>query len=150
MEIASKHVTLFKQRVTGKGKDANGMPFPAYSDAYLDKLQNDFRDESGKRLEGYEGLALDTSAQKISKRLFNLRGLTMRNLRVRRVKGDWYMIGWDGEAAQIVEQNQNRRKKRDIASDIPNDEFNRVVQMFGKVFDDEMRAVRDKTIYVGR
>ena len=147
--VAAKHLARFKKRIGTDGLDKNGQQLPPYSEAYLDKLQSDFRDENGKRIAGYEGLALNTSPAKIAKRQFSLRGNTVRNLTVRKVESDSYTLGWDGEAAEIVEKNAGRKKKRDVINDIPDAEYKFIMKELGIAIDKEFAKVKSKTIKVG-
>ncbi len=118
-KVAAQHLARFKKRVTKDGLDKSGMQFPTYSEDYLDQLQSDFKNEDGDRPKHLRGVSLNTSPTKIAKRQFQLRGNTMRNLDVRKVETDSYTLGWDGEAAEIVEVNAARKKKRDVINDIP-------------------------------
>lgn len=146
-KIAALHVTKFKRRVTRDGLDKNGNPFPEYSEAYLEFLRNDGKEE-GKRRGDVAGVSLTVNPEKIAKRQFILRGLTMRNFRVREVRQDSYTLGWDDEAAGIVEANANRRKKRDIIG-VPESEMNWVVDQLGGLVDKEFEKFKDVTIKVG-
>ena len=89
---------------------------------------------------------MTTSGVKIAKRQFTLRGLTMRNMRIRGVKTNSYTIGWDGEFADIVDYNANR--KRDITN-IPSKEVDWVLSKLGILIDKEFARVKDKTVKVG-
>lgn len=146
-KIAQFHVKKFHDRVENKGIDAKGDQLPKYSEGYIKQLQADFRNKSGKRTK-YAGISLETSSQKIAKRTFRLRGLTMKNFRVREVKKDSYQIGWDGEAAGIVEENMARG--RDVGSGIPDDEFQWVLRQFGDVVENQFKQLKDKTVIVGK
>lgn len=137
--VAERHKALFFDRVTEKGLDYKGRPFPKYSKAYLKLLGKDYRKESGERYKGFENLPLSTSGQKIGKRQFNLRGLTMANFRVRKVNSDGYYLGWDGEPAAIVEGNA--KKGRDIINDIPDSEKEFVVKELGLLVDKEFDKI---------
>lgn len=149
-KIAADHLTIFKRRVTVQGRDKDGQAFPAYSDSYRERLESDFKDESGKRYKGYGGISLTTGGAKIARRQFLLRGLTMKNLAFRKCGTDYYIIGWDGEAAEIVEQNARRRKNpRNIADGIPNSEFDMILSWMGKSIDKQWKKIKNKTIRVG-
>jgi len=146
-KIAAEHITKFKQRVTQRGLDKDDQPFPKYSDSYMDFLLSNGK-TNGKRKANVKGLPLTVNPTKIARRLFFLRGLTMRNFRVRGVSTDNYTLGWDGEAAGIVEANAGRRVKRDIIG-VPDSEMNWVLSRLGKLIDKEFAKIKSKTIKVG-
>ncbi len=143
--VAVEHVTFMNKRVTKRGIDGFGRKFKKYSKGYEDLKKNDFRTEDGDRYRGYEGIALNTQ---VSPPNFQLRGLTMKNLRQRKVGKDFYEIGWDGEAAAIVEGNASRG--RDIANEIPDLEYKWVLGKLGIVIEKEWKKIKNTTISVGR
>lgn len=146
-KIAALHQTKFYKRVAEQGKDKDGNQLPEYSESYLDFLQSDAR-EGGKRIGGLKGISIDNSPAKIAKRKFRLRGRTMSNFGVRDIQKDEYQLGWDGEAAGIVEINANRRIKRDIIG-VPDKEMDWVVNLLGKSFDRQINKVKNITVNVG-
>ncbi|KPK95799.1 hypothetical protein AMJ80_03560 [bacterium SM23_31] len=136
--IASEHITKFNQRVITKGEDARGRKFKKYSKQYAKLKANRFKTKSGKSYKG-----VPTVASQLSHPDFVLRGLTMKNLRFREAGKDYYIIGWDGEAAAIVEGNQSRG--RDIASTIPDEEFNWILNRLGKTIEKEWKKIKNVT-----
>lgn len=142
-KIANLHVGKFFLRVTKEGRDYKGNQFKPYSKDYLKLLEKDFRKKNGGRYAGYEGIALNTSGEKRSKRPLELRGLSMNNLRVRGSAKDSYTIGWDGEPAAIIEGNA--RKGRNVIDDLPPDEWQWVVDQLGDAVEDEWKKVPNVT-----
>ena len=125
-QIAGKHLTLFKRRVTEQGQDYKGKKFPEYSDKYKKLKSGGMKKKDGGRLKGFGGIHTDTE---VGTPNFKLRGLTMLGLRKREERTDSYKIGWDGEAGAIVDGQS--KKGRDVASGIPDKEHNRLVKWFG-------------------
>lgn len=117
LAVAKKHMAVFIRRVTREGIGAKGNRLPKYSKKYMEMLQADMRNDAGERMPQYRGASLETGADKISRRLFVLTGRTMSNFRFRRYTKNSYELGWDGEAAGIVQENYMRG--RDVMSDIP-------------------------------
>lgn len=148
-KIAADHTSLFKKRVRA-GRDKDGNQLPKYSAGYIKSLRRDMkRAKDGKRYKGLEGIGLETSGSKIAKRPLILRGLTMKNLEPRKHGSDFYEIGWDGEAASIVDWQAE--KGRDIINDIPDDEMQRIVSWLGDAVEDEWKKIPNvTTIRVGK
>lgn len=136
--VAERHKSMMYERVLS-GKDYRGRQFPKYSKGYNKLLRKDFRKKDGQRYSRYAGVPLTTGGNKISQRPLNLRGLTMSNFRVRSVRKDSWISGWDGEAASIVEGQA--RKGRDVISDIPNNEKDFVVRELGFLIDKEIDKI---------
>ena len=145
--LADNHVRIMNRRVTQKGQDADGKRFPNYTEKYEELKSSGFKGKSGKRMNitGIRGAGL---SRQVNPPDFRLRGLTMKNLRRRKVGRDYYEIGWDGEAALIVEGQMSRG--RDIASGIPDDEFNVVLRSLGKIVEREHKKIKSVTITVGK
>ena len=143
--VASEHVRYMKDRVTVKGQDGDGRRFKKYTKSYADLKSSDFKDANGKRLSGYKGGSLNNQ---ISPPNFLLRGLTMLHLKFRKAGKDFYEIGWTGEAAAIVEGNA--AKGRDIASNIPDHEFQFILRRLGISVDKEWKKLKNVTIVVGK
>lgn len=150
MKLAARHVTVFNNRVTKKAEDAEGDPLPEYSDSYQKLLRKDFKKKDGSRYKGYQGYSLTTGGDKIARRPFRLRGLTMRNLKARKAGSDYYEIGWTGNPALIVQGNKDRDENpRDIISDIPDKEWQWVLRQLGKGLDKEWAKLKNVKIKVG-
>ena len=151
LKIAGEHVTVFRKRVEVEGRDYQGKRLPAYSDGYKEALQRDMRikrgDRKGQRHKGLEGIGLTTNAQKIGRRQFKLRGFTMSNLTKRKATKTYYEIGWDGEAASIVDWNKD--KGRNIVDGIPGKEFDFIINLLGKSVDKQWAKLQSKTIRFG-
>lgn len=143
--VASEHVRYMFNRVTGKGQDGYGRRFKKYTESYSDLKSADFRSEDGKRYGGYKGIALNNQ---VSPPNFLLRGLTMKNLRFRKATKNYYEIGWDGEAATIVEGNAGRG--RDIASNIPDHEWQFVLKRLGVAVEKEYQKLKNVTVVIGK
>lgn len=148
-KIANEHLSVFSRRVGSEGIDADGKQLPEYSDWYTKLIVAGFRNKDGSRMKGYEQIALESSAQKLAKRNFRLRGFTMKNFRVRDYQADQYVLGWDGEAARIVDKNFERG--RDIISTIPDNEKEFIADRIATSIDKELkRKLKDVKIVVGR
>ena len=150
-KIANEHAGVVKARVTDKGQDYKGNQFPAYSQGYTEALQRDMKikrgPRKGQRHKGLEGVGLNTSGTKIAKRQFSLRGLTMGpGFKVRKVEKDSYTLGWDGEAAMVVDAHKD---KRNVIDGIPDKEHDWVVNRLMKSIDRQWDKVKDITIKVG-
>jgi hypothetical protein len=154
-EIAVKHVRILNKRVTVDSQDAEGTRFPAYSKEYAELKARGFtrtteKTKTGKikkkqsRLKGFKNIALNKQTNPPN---FLLRGLTMKNLRDRSAGRDFYEIGWDGEAAAIVEGNASRG--RDIMSGIPGKELQQILVWLGGVVDEEWKTkIQSQTIVI--
>lgn len=136
--VAERHLSLMYQRVLN-GRDYRDRQFPKYSSGYEKLLGNDFRKKDGTRYARYRGLPLTTGGNKIAKRPLLLRGLTMGNLRVRSVRKDSWVSGWDGEAGGIVEGQA--RKGRDVISGVPESEEQFIIRELGKALDKEIDKI---------
>jgi len=150
--VASKHISVFKTRVTNKGLDYKGKQLPGYSDGYREALERDMRikrgPRKGQRHKGLQGVSITTNGRKIANRQFHLRGLTMGpGFGVRKVATDHYVLGWDGEAAMIVDYHAS--KKRNVIDDIPGDEYDYIIAMLGKSIDKQWAKVNNIKINVG-
>ena len=148
-KVAGMHTTVFVDRITNKALDAKGKPLSRipYSDGYIKNIKNKFKKKDGTGYKGYENV---TTEGKIHRKPFYLRGDTARNLKPRGIGSDYYEIGWDGEAAEIVEGNMNRSKhKRDVGSDIPDKEWKWVMSQLGLKIDKEWKKVKNVNITVG-
>jgi len=150
-KLASKHLAVFKKRVTRDGLDYKGSRLPVYSEGYKEALQRDMRIKRGKRQgqrhKGLQGIALTTSGQKIGKRQFTLRGLTMSNFSACGAKTNEYILRWDGEAAAIVDWNAS--KGRNIVDDIPFKEWEFVLNSLGISYDKQMAKIKNIVVKVG-
>lgn len=134
-KVQLKHLGMFKKRVAGQGRDKDGRRFPGYSQGYREALGRDMRikrgPRKGQRHKGLEGISLTTGAQKIGSRQLRLRGITMgANFGAGKFAGDYYELTWDGEGAQIIEWQAE--KGRDVINDIPDREWNKIVDMFAE------------------
>jgi hypothetical protein len=141
MRVAELHKGKLLIRVTKKGLDYKGRQFKKYSRWYEDLLRRDFRTKTGKRVKGYQGISLNTSANKINNRVLELRGLTMANFGTRPVEwtGEGYIVGWTGEAAELVIKNADRG--RDVMSGIPQDEYNFIFKELEKIIDRAIKKI---------
>ena len=151
-KTASKHLSVFKTRATRQGQDYKGRQLKTYSKGYTEALERDMRisrgPRKGQRHKGLQGIALETSQKKIARSLFTLRGLSMGpGFGVRRVAKNYYIIGWDGEAATIVDYQA--KKGRNLKDDIPDKEYKLIIGMLGKSVGKQWSRVKNKTIRVG-
>ena len=138
--VAEREKSRFVVRVTEKGQDAKGRAFKKYSKSYTRLINDNFQKKSGGRLKAYQGFPV---GGKTTKPVFALRGLTMSNFRVRKVVKDGFILGWNGEAAEIVDGNQ--KKGRDIVG-IPDKEFNEVLKDLGLAVDKEFKKIPNRTV----
>jgi|GEM_PF-1707017 len=150
--VQAKHLALFKDRVTEKGHDKDGKQFPKYSKGYIEALERDMRIKRGPRKggrhKGLGGISLTTSGEKISRRQFRLRGITMGpNFKLGKHGSDYYELTWAGEGAQIVQWQAEAG--RDVINDIPDKEWNRIVDMLGDNVDKQFNAIKNVKIRVG-
>ena len=132
--VADKHLTLFNIRVSKKGKDARGNIFKSYTKKYADLKVSGMVGKSGKRLSRYKGIGLD---RQVDPPNFILRGLTMKDLKRREVKKHSYILGFDGEYADIVKGNKQRG--RDIYTSIPQSESDKIAMLIKKEIDAEAK-----------
>lgn len=146
--IANTHLGVFYKRVAQYGLDYQGQKFPPYSEAYEKLLVKNFRKKDGSRYKGFEQIAISSGQEKIARRQLVLRGLTMKNLRLRRVGKDFYVIGWDGEAASIIDGNAG--KGRDVMSGIPQKESDFVAKQFTHSIDKQAAKLKNIKIRVGK
>lgn len=143
-KVAALHITKFKNRVQS-GKDATGKQFKPYSEGYAKyKAHNMRRFTDNARLQAYSGVSI--SSNNVANPDFTLTGNTMRGLAVKNVKSDKYTIGWDGERADIVDGNM--RKGRDIASNIPESEYNWILSQLGIAFDKEAKKIKNVKVHI--
>lgn len=131
-QLAQYHVSIFNIRVK-KGVDARGRYFPNYSSDYEYLKSRGMKGKRGKKLKPYRQISIRSRQTRPPD--FTLTGRTMVNLRERKHGKDFYVIGWDGEAAEIVQGNQG--KGRDIASDIPEKEMKFMLNALNRVIQKE-------------
>jgi hypothetical protein len=144
--VASEHVRYMNDRVTVKSQDADGTKFPEYTKDYADKKAVGFgTDTKGGRKGGLKQMGLSRQTHPPD---FRLRGLTMKNLRFRKASKDFYEIGWDGEAAAIVEGNAGRG--RDIISNIPDHEWQFILKRLGISVEKEWKKLKNVTVVIGK
>ncbi|GAG06025.1 unnamed protein product [marine sediment metagenome] len=141
--IAVRHVTKMYKRVVDQGKDARGKGFKGYTPEYQKLKDRRFKKKDGQ---SYKNVPVFASENK--REDFVLRGKTMFNLRERGVGKDYYNIGWEGEAAAIVEGNASRG--RDIINSIPDDEFVWVTKELGIAIEREWKKLKNVVITVGK
>jgi hypothetical protein len=148
-KIQALHIPKFKNRVIA-GRDKDGNQFPPYSKGYKEALERDMRikrgPREGQRHKGLVGISLQTSGSKISKRSLILRGVTMtKQFGAGKAGSDYYELTWRGEGASIVEWQAE--KGRDIINDIPDSEFNWVVNQFAELgWETQIKKIPNKTV----
>ena len=154
-KTAAEYLTYFKRRVFSTALDAHGKRFPAYSQSYKDILKRDFRKKGrgkaktgkGQRYEGFEGLALQTGAQKIGRRRPDLTGLTRRLIKVVKAETDSFVIGWTGHEAEKAQWLEEMG--RDFITDIPAKDYKYILKSLGVSIDKQWAKVKDITVKVG-
>ena len=122
-KVAEKHIGKFKHRVGDKGQDYRGRVMPAYSEKYAT----------------YKSEARHGGDTQVHPPNFRLSGRTLRALYAKKFSTDYYTIGWDGEPAKIVDGNRSRKKKRDIATNIPDKEKEYVARELTLVMEREFK-----------
>ena len=139
--IGEKHKAKFIKRVEVKGLDYKGKKFKKYSPGYTKQIESNFTRQDGSRLKAYAGLPI---AGKSTDPKFRLRGLTMGNLSVKDVTKEGYSLRFTGEAASIVLGNKERG--RNIVDDFPKDEWDFILNSFGKSVDKEIKKIPRVTV----
>lgn len=144
-KLANYHLGIFYNRVTG-GYDAKGKRFKPYTKEYTKMKIRGMEKLTGKgRRKGYEGISL---SRQISPPDFRLRGKTLENNRVKKIEKDFYTIGFTGDYSDIVKGNEERG--RDIWTDIPNKEKDKLCNMLVGIINDEIKSkIKNVTINLG-
>jgi len=144
-KVAAEHVPRFVKRVQ-QGRDYEGRTFKGYTSKYAEYKSRGMKGKRGKKLKAFKGVSI--TSKKINPPDLTVTKLTLRNLKARKWSDHEYTIGWDGEAAEIVE---GLSKKRDIISGIPDSEFNWVVdRLLEEGFDKPWKKIKNVKIRVGK
>lgn len=144
-----KKITVYSidaiQVRTDKGVDRDGSRFPGYSAKYIDRKATRFQRKDGKptQAKALRGLSL---SRRTATPDFKLRGFTMRDLSLIALTDKYALIGWRGEAGNIVAAHEERGKFK--VGGITKKQHDEVIDIFDTYFVGKWNQQKDIVIEV--